>query len=172
MLLTIRKEQPGDEKAIFAVNFHAFGQEAEPKIVDILRRTCPEGISIVAEQDGGIVGHILFTPAQIEDGTEKTDGMGLGPMAILPDYQRKGIGSTLIRFGLEEIRKTGTPFVVVVGHPWFYPKFGFEKASKYGIRCEYDQVPEEAFMILVFRPQEFQGVHGVAIERPEFASAI
>jgi putative acetyltransferase len=172
MPVQIRKEHPGDEKAVFDVNFRAFGQEAEPKVVDILRTNCPQGISLVAEQDGVVVGHILFTPAQIENGSKKTDGMGLAPMAVLPEHQRKGIGSALVRSGLEELRRAGTLFVVVVGHPWFYPKFGFEKASKYGVRCEYDQVPDEAFMILVFRPMEFQGVRGVAKERPEFAAAI
>lgn len=172
MPIQIRNERPGDEKAIYEVNFRAFGQDAEPKLVDVLRANCPEGISLVAEQEGVVVGHILFTPAQIEEGPKKTKGMGLAPLAVLPEYQRKGIGSALVRFGLEELHKRGTLFVVVIGHPWFYPKFGFEKASQYGVRCEYNQVPDEASMILVFDPKKFQGVQGVAVERPEFASAM
>ncbi len=172
MTVNIRREKPGDERAVYTVNFRAFGQDAEPKVVDALRIHCPKGISLVAEQDGSIVGHILFTPAQIEGEKETTEGMGLGPMAVLPDHQGKGVGSTLVRSGLEELRKGGTLFVVVVGHPWFYPKFGFEKASRYGVRCEYEEVPDEAFMIMVFDQKKFQGVHGVAKERPEFSPAM
>jgi putative acetyltransferase len=171
-MATVRREQPGDEQAIYTVNFRAFGQDDEPKIVDALRTNCPEGVSLVAEQDQGIVGHILFTPALIEGDGAVSEGMGLGPMAVLPEHQGKGIGSALVRAGLEELRNAGTLFAVVVGHPWFYPKFGFERASRYGVRCEYDQVPDEAFMIVVFDPLKFRGVRGVAKERPEFSSAI
>jgi len=70
------------------------------------------------------------------------------------------------------MRMAGEPFVVVVGHPGFYPKFGFERASKYGIRCEYSEVPDEAFMIIVFDESRMQGLTGIAKERPEFAAAM
>jgi putative acetyltransferase len=172
MTFSIRSERTGDEQAIYAVNCRAFGRDAEPKIVDALRSSCPEGISLVAERDGRIVGHILFTPAWIEGEKGKTDGMGLGPMAVLPEHQGKGIGSALVRAGLEELRKQKALFVVVVGHSWFYPKFGFEQAARYSVRCEHDQVPDEAFMIVVFDRKQFQGVEGVARERPEFSSAM
>jgi putative acetyltransferase len=93
-------------------------------------------------------------------------------MAVLPEYQKKGIGSALVRAGLEEMRKAGEPFIVVVGHPGFYPKFGFEKASKYGIQCEYKEVPDEAFMIVVYDEEIIKGINGIAKQRPEFAAAM
>ncbi len=172
MPVQIRKERPGDEKAVFDVNFRAFGRDAEPKIVDALRKNCPKGISLVAEEEVKIVGHILFTPAWIETAHKTVRGMGLAPLAVAPECQRKGIGSALIKAGIEALRASGTPFIVVLGHPGYYPKFGFEKASTYGIRCEYDQVPDEAFMIFVFQPQAMEGIRGTAKMRPEFAAAI
>jgi putative acetyltransferase len=172
MPIQIRKERPGDEAAVFDVNFRAFGRDAEPKIVDELRKNCPDGISLVAEERGKIVGHILFTPAWIDASPMPVHGMGLAPLAVAPECQRRGIGSALIQAGIEALRASGTPFIVVLGHPEYYPKFGFEKASTHGIRCEYDQVPDEAFMIFVFQPQAMEGIHGTAKMRPEFAAAV
>lgn len=169
---TVRRERRGDEAQIYEVNYQAFGRKEEAEVVDALRQSCPEGVSLVAEEDGKIVGHILFTPTFIEHEGEILLGTGLAPLAVLPEYQRKGIGSTLVRAGLDEMREAGEPFVIVIGHPDYYPKFGFERASKYGIRCEYDEVPDEAFMIVVFDQDRMQGVRGVAKERPEFAAAM
>jgi putative acetyltransferase len=171
-VITIRNEQPGDEAQIYEVNYQAFERKQEAEVVDALRTSCPEGVSLVAEEDGKLVGHILFTPTVIESEGRSIMGTGLAPMAVLPRYQRRGIGSALVRAGLEAMRKAGEPFVIVVGHPGFYPKFGFERASKYGIRCEYDQVPDEAFMIVVYDEDKIKGINGVAKERPEFAAAI
>ena len=171
-MITIRKERPGDEAQIYEVNFQAFKRKQEAEVVDTLRKFCPEGVSLVAEEDGKLMGHILFTSTIIESEGKNVIGTGLAPMAVLPDYQRRGIGSALVRAGLEEMRKRGEPFVIVVGHPGFYPKFGFERASKYGIRCEYDQVPDEAFMIVVYDEEKIKGINGVAKERPEFAVAM
>jgi putative acetyltransferase len=172
MPIQIRKERPGDEKAVFEVNFHAFGRDAESKIIDLLRINCPERTSLVAVDGGKITGHILFTPARIACGQNTATGMGLAPLAVDPECQRKGIGTALLEAGLTELRAAGVPFIAVVGHPGFYPKFGFEKASKYGLRCEYDAVPDEAFMILVFQPQAIQRMRGTVKMRPEFSAAI
>ena len=171
-MITIRKEQPGDEAQIYEVNYQAFERKQEAEVVDALRTSCPEGVSLVAEEDGKLVGHILFTPTIIESEGRSIIGTGLAPMAVLPEHQRKGIGSALVRAGLETMRKAGEPFVIVVGHPGFYPKFGFERASKYGIRCEYKQVPDEAFMIVVYDEEKIKGINGVAKERSEFAAAM
>jgi putative acetyltransferase len=99
-------------------------------------------------------------------------GAGLAPLAVVPEYQGQGIGSALVAAGLEEMRQAGQPFVVLVGHPGYYPRFGFVRASQYGIRPEYDEVPDEAFMIIVFDEEKLQMITGVAHERPEFAAAM
>jgi putative acetyltransferase len=172
IIMKIRKEQPGDESQIHEVNELAFERKEEADVVDVLRVSCPEGVSLVAEEDGRIVGHILFTPAVIEGEGVHLEGSGLAPMAVLPAYQGRGIGQAMIRAGLEVVRDQGTPFVIVVGHPWLYPKCGFERASKYGITCEYPDVPDDVHMIVVFDPERMRGVSGVAKERPEFAAAM
>jgi putative acetyltransferase len=172
MALRIRREQPGDERAVFAVNYHAFGRDSEPRIVDLLRTNCPEGISLVAEQEGRLIGHILFTPAHIEGDGKGAEGMGLAPMAVLPECQGKGVGSSLVWEGLAAVERTEALFVVVLGHPWFYPKFGFAPASEYGIGCSYDGVPDEAFVIHVLDSKAFHGVRGIVRMRPEFSSAL
>jgi len=169
---TIRNEQPGDAAQIYDVNLRAFGRVAEPEVVDILRKACPEGVSLVAEEGGRIVGHILFTPAVIEGDGCSVIGAGLVPLAVVPEYQGQGIGSALVAAGLEEMKRAGQPFVVLVGHPGYYPRFGFVRASQYGIRPEYEEVPDEAFMIIVFDEGKLQGITGVAHERPGFAAAM
>jgi putative acetyltransferase len=171
-MITIRKEQPGDEEQIRLVNTRAFGQTAEADIVDALRQTCPGGVSFVALRNGNIVGHILFTPAVIQSAERNVHGMGLAPMSVLPELQRMGIGSELAQAGIEEMRRFAQPFVIVLGHPAYYPRFGFVPASRQGITSEYDGVPDEAFMILVLDESALAGVKGTAKYRPEFAAAV
>jgi len=171
-MTTVRRERPEDKAQIYEVNCQAFDRKEEAEVVDLLRNSCPEGVSLVAEEKGRVVGHILFTPTTIENEGASLVGTGLGPLAVLPQHQGKGIGSALVRAGLDEMRTAGEPFVVVVGHPGYYPRFGFERASRYGIQCEYGDVPDEAFMIVVFDQSRMEGVKGVAKERPEFSAAI
>lgn len=171
-MITIRKEQIGDAEQIRLVNTRAFGQAAEADIVDALRKTCPAGKSFVAEYEGKVVGHILFTPVVIESNAKQVGGMGLAPMSVLPEFQRQGIGSLLIQASLDEMRKTQQPFVIVLGHPEYYPRFGFKRASDYGIASQYDNVPEEAFMILILDEGVLKNISGIAKYRAEFDVAM
>ncbi len=171
-MIAIRNEQPGDEAQIYEVNLQAFGRKEESEIVNVLRASCPERVSLVAELDERIVGHVLFTPAIIEDGDRRLAGVTLGPLAVLPAYQGIGVGSALMQAGMEAVRRAGEPFVVLVGHPTYYPRFGFERASKYGLVCEYSEAPDEAFMILVLDQQRMQGVKGTVRFPPEFAAGV
>ncbi|HJW30161.1 MAG TPA: N-acetyltransferase [Saprospiraceae bacterium] len=171
-MFTIRQEQISDAGQIRLVNTRAFGQVAEADIVDALRKTCPDGKSFVAESEGEVVGHILFTPVVIESNAKEIWGMGLAPMSVLPEFQRQGIGSRLIQAGLDEMRKTRQPFVIVLGHPEYYPRFGFKRASDYGIASQYDNVPEEAFMILILNEGALKDVSGIAKYRAEFDAAV
>ncbi len=170
-MIAIRNEQRGDAAQIYEVNRQAFGRKEEADIVNVLRDSCPGIVSLVAELDNRIVGHVLFTPATIQDGERKVVGASLGPLAVLPEYQKTGIGSALTRAGLEAMRRAGEPFVVLVGHPTYYPRFGFERASKYGLICEYD-APDDAFMIMVLDRQRMQGVKGTLRFPPEFAAGV
>lgn len=162
--IVIRPERPGDEPAIRRVNREAFGQPDEAALVDALRRGCPDLLSLVAVDRSEIVGHILFSPATIGE----VEGCGLAPMAVLPGRQRQGIGSRLVRAGVKLLRERGVPFVIVLGHPGYYPRFGFERASARGISAQWD-VPDETFMILVFDEAVMRAVRGVARYRPELS---
>ena len=117
----------------------------------------------------GVVGHILFSPVVVEGASRRVVGMGLAPMAVLPDYQRQGIGSQLVTRGRALLEERGCPFVVVVGHPGYYPRFGFEPASRHGLRSQWEGIPDAAFMVLVLDPPAMAGVSGVATYGPQFA---
>jgi putative acetyltransferase len=146
--MRIRTERADDIAAVRNVNQHAFGTSEEAAIVDLVRAQAQPIISLVAEDDDTIVGHILFSPVTVEGTTDRLI-MGLAPMAVLPDRQRQGIGTALAREGLEQCRRLGAVGVVVVGHPEFYPRFGFAPASRLGLRCEFE-VPDDAFMAAEF----------------------
>jgi putative acetyltransferase len=145
-LITLRSELFRDREAIRRVNELAFAGPTEADIVDALRESdawLPE-LSLVAEDDTGIVGHALLSLVRLDDGPEL---LSLGPMAVLPDRQRGGVGTALVRRGLEHARVTEYPLVVVLGHPEYYPRFGFRPARRYGIETPYE-APDEAWMAL------------------------
>lgn len=166
-MAVIRRETPGDAEQVRIVHERAFGHALEADLVDRLRRACPDALSLVAD-DRGIVGHILFTPVTIEGAGGALTGMGLAPMAVLPYRQRQGIGSQLVRHGLDALRARGCPFVVVVGHPAYYPRFGFERASSHGVSCQWEGVADEAFMLAVLDAGVMRTVSGTARYRDEF----
>jgi putative acetyltransferase len=171
-MITIHLEQPNDILSIHAVNASAFGQPTEANLVDTLRTACPEALSLVAVSDDQVVGHIFFSPVTIKDDEQEVKGMGLAPMAVLPDHQRQGIGSQLVKTGLEILRKRNCPFVIVLGHPKYYPRFGFSPASWYGILSQWPEVPDEAFMVLIFDEAIMSKVCGTARYRKEFDEAV
>ena len=145
--MNIRDEQDSDIEKIWNVNSDAFETDAEANLVNTLRNSGCTFISMVAETENKVIGHILFTPVELSENKNNLKIMGLAPMAVLNQYQKKGIGSSLIKAGLERCQLLGCDAVVVLGHPDYYPKFGFVPSIKYGIKSEFD-VPDEVFMIL------------------------
>jgi putative acetyltransferase len=155
------------------VHRRAFGRPNEAKLVEALRRSpgyIPE-LSLVAERDGHVVGHILFTVVHITNQTRQTPTLALAPMAVLPDCQRQGVGSGLVRAGLEAARKLGHRHVFVLGHPEYYPRFGFVPAAAKGIRCGYE-VPDEAWMVCELVPGSLADVSGTLHFPPAFDAAM
>ena len=155
--MQVRAEQTADIPHVHALNRAAFESDAEARIVDALRGQ-PDVISLVAEEDGHVVGHIMFSPVRLT-GADEVRAMGLAPMAVGPERQRAGIGSELVRDGLARCGRRGVEAVFVVGHPAYYPRFGFSLASGFGITCEFE-VPDEAFMALELAPGALRGRTG------------
>jgi len=169
-MITIRRETEEDATGIRHVHERAFNSSIEADVVEALRRRGAVTLSLVAERDGKAVGHILFSPADIRTGGSTHPAVALGPMAVLPELQRTGIGSRLVKHGIEELRHGAHGLVVVLGHPTYYPRFGFVPASGYGIGCEFD-VPDEAFMILELQKGTWKGRRGTVHYQPEFREA-
>lgn len=170
-MLVIRPETPEDVDSIRRVNEQAFGRGDEAKIVEKLRDNGALTISLVAVQNGEIVGHIAFSPVKMEAESQSYEAINLAPLAVLPEYQRQGIGSQMVQAGLEECRRLGHEIVVLVGHPDYYPRFSFIPAKAEGFACEFE-VPEEAWMVLELRAGALAGRRGRAKFRPEFMEAV
>ena len=143
--MRVRTEAEADHAAIRAVNQAAFGTSAEANIIDALRSKANPFVSLVADVGGAIVGHVFFSKVWLS-GRDDLNIMGLGPIAVAPNHQRNGIGSVLVREGLERCKLLGCQAVVVLGHAEYYPRFGFVPASRHAIRSEYD-VPDDVFMV-------------------------
>jgi putative acetyltransferase len=166
-MIIIREEAPEDRQAVRRVNELAFGRTQEAELVEALRESAHPHLSLVAELDGQVVGHIFFSPVTIEDGASAYGAFGLGPMAVLPEHQRRGVGSQLVRRGLEECLLRGFEVMVVLGHPEYYPRFGFEPAKAKGLTCEFP-VPDEVFMVKELRAGALEGLRGLVKYHPEF----
>jgi putative acetyltransferase len=166
----IRREIPEDIEAIRHVNEEAFGGKEEADIVDALRKRSATVLSLVATDEGRVIGHILFSPVTIESESSSFPAVALAPMSVLPEYQGKGIGSDLVRAGLDECRAMGHELVVLVGHADYYPRFGFVPARERGIECEFE-VPDEAWMLLELREGALGGRKGTVKFQAEFGGA-
>lgn len=164
--MIIREERDGDAERIRAVNLEAFETSTEADLVDALRQQATPLISLVAEDDTTVVGHILFSPATVAN-QPTILLMALAPMAVLPSRQRQGVGSTLVREGLERCRQLDAAAVVVLGHPAYYPRFGFHPAIRLSLRTEYD-VPDEVFMVRELREGSLMGISGTVRYHPIF----
>jgi putative acetyltransferase len=164
--LNIRPESEQDQSTIHQINAEAFETEVEANLVDALRDSGATLISLVAERDNVVVGHILFSPMTDAAG-DSIPVAGLAPMAVAPEYQQQGIGSALVRSGLEHCRAAGYKAVIVLGHPRYYPRFGFVPASHFNIRSQYD-APDEAFMALELEPGALGEIGGVVKYHPLF----
>lgn len=165
--MLIRAEQPKDKDAVYHVNEAAFCRPDEAQLVDRLRDGGQVTLSLVAVVEEQIVGHVLFGPIALQDGEVTHSAVSLAPLAVLPAFQKQGIGSALVRQGLDELRAAGHSAVVVLGHHDYYPKFGFETASKHGITCPYD-APDEAFMVAILSPEGLDGLKGRVVYPPQF----
>ncbi len=165
MTLTTRDETPADRAAVFDVHRRAFGRADEANLVDALRDGGYARVSLVAEADGGVVGHVLFTtlPVETADGVVAT--LALAPVAVVPERQRQGVGSRLVRDGLAACRDRGHRAVVVLGHEAYYPRFGFSAAFAAPLRCPF---PGPHFMAVELVPGALAGVAGDVRYPPPF----
>lgn len=164
----IRVETPTDYPAIADLLLAAFEQGDEARLVEKIRlsdRYIPE-LTLVAEKEGIVVGHILFSYIDLV-GAETLPVLGLAPLAVHPQYQRQGIGSALVQAGLAKAEEQGEAIAIVLGHPPFYSRFGFEPSVRYGIASPFP-VPAEFFMVKFFKP-ELQGYQGKVVYPSAFA---
>lgn len=170
-MLTIRPEIPEDRPLIHYVNQEAFGRNQEADLVDKLRKRGVLTVSLIAVQETAIVGHIAFSPVEIASEKSSFGALTLAPMAVLPSHQNEGIGSQLVIAGLQECLRLGHEIIVVVGHPNYYPRFGFVPANSKGIECEFE-VPDEAWMIKELKEGALAGRQGKVKFQPEFKEAM
>jgi putative acetyltransferase len=167
--ILIRPERPSDASTIADINDRAFGGSDESRLVDAIRRSGHAVISLVAESNGVVVGHIFFSPVQIDVPAPPITGLGLAPMAVLPEFQRQGIGTKLVEAGLKACAGRGCGVVVVLGHTHFYPRFGFRPGRLLGLATEYADAGD-AFMAIELEAGVLSGRTGLARYLPEFAA--
>ncbi len=165
--LEIRREVPEDIAAVRRVNLEAFPSPYEANLVDRLRDDGAHVLSLVALKNDRVVGHILFSPVTIHGDASTFEIVGLAPMAVYSHLQRSGIGGSLIRKSLAILEDEGAFAIVLLGHPDYYPRFGFRPASEFGITYGY-RVPDEAFMALELKAGALKENPGLAKYHPAF----
>lgn len=171
MLINIRTENKEDYSQVYDVNFIAFGnREDEAKLVERIRKTdnfIPE-LSIVAEQNGVVVGHLLMSKAAIIQGEQHHEIIALAPIAVSPEHQKQGVGTRLIQEGLNRCKQLGYFVVVLIGHPSYYPRFGFKPARKYSLELTQFEVPDEVFMVCELKEDALHNIKGELKYPPAF----
>ncbi|MEN8184324.1 MAG: N-acetyltransferase, partial [Myxococcota bacterium] len=155
----IRREEPGDRAAVHGVNARAFGRDGEADLVDALRGQVEPAVSLVALRGGVVVGHVFFSPVRIEGEGAQSRATALAPLAVLPEHQQHGIGSQLVRAGLDACHSLGEDVVFVLGHAGYYPRFGFQPAGPLGLRYR-DLSPDPSFMVTELSPGALHGRTG------------
>lgn len=173
-MISIRRETPGDYEQVHEMITNAFskselGYHGESELVARIRENHSDTLSLVAVDQEVVVGHVLFSPVSIESKGRLTRGMGLAPMAVHPGYQRSGIGTRLVRTGIEQLVESSCPFVVVLGHPEYYPRFGFQPAANLAVTHGFDGIPQGLFFLKLIDPRIHGRLReGRAIFLPEF----
>jgi putative acetyltransferase len=167
MSLLIRQPHASEREAILAVHRAAFGRDDEARLVAQLHAAGRNSAEWLAEQDGDIIAHVLFSPIRIEHGDDGKS-LGLAPMAVMPAWQRRGVGKQLIHAALQALRSMDFRSIVVLGDPEYYGRFGFVPASSHGLHDTYGG--GDAFMILTLRDGALQGYQGQVDYAPEFAN--
>lgn len=165
-MVVVRPERAADVAAVRAIQLAAFPTDAESRLVDALRQANQALVSLVAEREGAVLGHVLFSPVTLEP--PGPVGAGLAPIAVHPAWQRRGIGGMLVREGLAACRAKGIAFVVVLGDRDYYGRFGFRRASARGLSNEYGA--DEAFGVVELTPGALPGGPALVRYRPEFAA--
>jgi putative acetyltransferase len=167
--MMIRPELPADQAGIHTVHLLAFHGEGEARLVELLRANEKCVISLVAVENAAVLGHILFSPVSLADKPNAPAGLGLAPLAVVPRRQGQGIGSRLVQDGVRQARELGYAYLVVLGDPNYYSRFGFLPASRFAIDNEYEA--GDAFMALELQPGALAGHGGLCQYAPEFMAA-
>lgn len=168
-MIHIRDEAQADAPHIQNIHERAFGGQYESRLVDMLREAGHIVLSIVASVGDEIVGNVILSPATIEPRVQHSRWLGLGPIGVLPEHQGRGIGSLLVKTGLERCQSMGYDGVILLGSPAYYSRFGFVRASKQGLTSEYGDGP--AFQVIELREDALAEAEGKMVYSPEFKDA-
>ena len=163
----VRWERAADRTAVFNINARAFGRPNEARLVDALRESARPQISLVALRQGRVTGHVFFSPVRVDSGRRAWEALGLAPMAVEPEWQRRGVGSELVRAGLIACRAIGRPVVFVLGHPDYYARFGFRPAPPLDLRLRRPEF-DPAFMVTELESGALRGRTGEVRYLPDF----
>ncbi len=165
--MLIRPELPEDRAMIREINRRSFPTSAEARLVDNLRASACPCLSLVADDHGHLVGHLLISPVRLPVAPRPLNLAAIGPMCVVPEHQRQGIGQQFLQAALRFAEEDGIDALFVLGHVRFYGKQGFVPASRFGIRCEYP-VPDEVFMVRELSPGCLEGASGLLLYEDAF----